>query len=303
MSIKKLISELAILSTTLILFSCNNNEAGNNYNDKTDSMDTLNAKITDRISGPAGSIYVDDGGSGETAILFLHSFAGSSTNWKNQLNELRKTRRIIAMDLRGHGKSDSPADNDYSPNTLANDVSVIADSLGLGKFILVGHSMGGSAAIAYAGEYPHRVAGLVMVGTPGKMPEEMSKPIIASLEADTYQKVMDDYMKKLFANARPETQNEISAEMKNNSKEKNLSIIKSAFQFDPLPSLKKYDGPKLIISATAENNPTSLASQNPKVPNKVIDGTSHWVQMDKPEEFNAILKSFLETVEQRSAKK
>ncbi len=287
----------------LAIVSCNNNEHANNSQDKTDSMDTLATKPPTKINGPAGSIYVDDGGDGGMPVLFLHSFAGSSTNWKEQLNELRKTRRVIAMDFRGHGKSDIPADNDYSTKTLANDVSVVADSLALGKFVLIGHSMGGSAAIAYAGEYPHRVAGLVMVGTPGKMPEEMSKPIIASLEADTYQKVMDDYMKKLFTNARPETQNEISAEMKDNSKEKNLSIIRSAFQFDPLPSLEKYDGPKLIISATAEKNPNSLASQNPKVTNKIIDGTSHWVQMDKPEEFNAILKSFLDTVEQRSAKK
>lgn len=303
MSCGKCLVTAAAMIATLAILSCNSNETDNSKNDKTDSMDTVKTKITNRINGPAGSIHIDDGGTGGLPVLFLHSFGGSSTNWKEQLNELRKTRRVIAMDFRGHGKSDIPADNDYSTQTLANDVAVVADSLGLGKFVLIGHSMGGSAAIAYAGEYPHRVAGLVMVGTPGKMPEEMSKPIIASLEADTYQKVMDDYMKKLFTNARPETQNEISAEMKDNSKEKNLSIIRSAFQFDPLPSLKKYDGPKLIISATAEKNPNSLASQNSKVPNKIIDGTSHWVQMDKPAEFNTILKSFLDTVENKSVKK
>ncbi len=266
-------------------------------------MDASKTQLSEHINGPAGSIHIDDAGSGDIPLVFLHSFGGSSTNWKNQLDELRKSRRAIAIDLRGHGKSDIPADNEYSPDALASDVEAVVDSLKLAKFILVGHSMGGSAAIAYAGMYPNRVAGLVIVGAPGKMPDQLSKPIIASLEGDTYQKVMDDYMKKLFANAKPETQKEISDEMNRNSKEKNLSIIKSEFHYDPLPPLKNYGGPKLIISASAENNPNSLSSQNPTIPTKVIDGTSHWVQLDKPEEFNKILKEFISKVENNAVKK
>ena len=55
-----------------------------------------------------------------------------------------------------------------------------------------------TAGLVYAGAHPDRVAGLVLVGTPGASTPEMSKPIIASLESEKYQQVMDDYMKKLY---------------------------------------------------------------------------------------------------------
>src|SRR4030095_8503819 len=140
----------------MVAISCNNNDHTNSDSDKIASMDTTNTKLSDRINGPAGTIYIDDGGNGDLPVVFLHSFGGSSTNWKNQLTELRLSRRAIAIDFRGHGKSDIPTGNEYSPDALASDVEAVVDSLKLGKFILVGHSMGGSAAIAYAGMYPNR---------------------------------------------------------------------------------------------------------------------------------------------------
>ncbi len=81
----------------------------------------------------------------------------------------------------------------------------MADSLKLDKFILAGHSMGGSAAIAYAGRHPGKIAGLLLTGTPGKTPPEQSAPVIASLESEKYETVMEQYMKKLLTHAAPAT--------------------------------------------------------------------------------------------------
>jgi pimeloyl-ACP methyl ester carboxylesterase len=156
--------------------------------------------------------------------------------------------------------------------------------------------MGGSNVIAYAGKYPERVAGLMVVGTPGKSPEEMSKPVIASLESDAYQQVMDNYMKQLLTNAKPQVNEEVMKGIKNISREASVAIIKAVFKFDPVPLLSNCPGPKLIVSTTMEKQPHALSNSFPGVPHKEVEGTSHWMQMDKPEEFNQILDGFLGSV-------
>src|SRR6266508_2399049 len=112
------------------------------------------------VEAPAVRLHVDDGGAGGVPVVFVHSFAGSSSHWSAQLVHLRKNRRAVALDLRGHGRSAPPRDNDYAIDSLAGDVAAVVDRLGLNRFVLVGHSIGGAAAIAYAGAHPERVAGL-----------------------------------------------------------------------------------------------------------------------------------------------
>jgi pimeloyl-ACP methyl ester carboxylesterase len=289
----------------LLFIACNNsNTASENETLKKDSMNTTTVtpenKTKQGIKGPAGNLYIDDGGNGKKLpVLFLHSFGGSTRHWENQLEYLRKDRRAIAMDLRGHGRSDAPSNNDYNVEALTKDIEVIVDSLDLDRFIIVGHSLGGSAAIAYAGKHPGKVAGLLVTGTPGKTPAELSKPIIASLESDKYDTVMEQYMTKLLTNAVPGTDKLEREGMNKISKEASIAIIKEAFKYDPLPDLHKYPGPELIVSRSNEEQPNSLHNAFPTIPYKTVEGTSHWIQLDKPGEFNKILNEFLERVERK----
>jgi len=68
-----------------------------------------------------------------------------------------------------------------------------------------------------------------------------------------------------------------------------MAIISAIFAFDPLPPLAAYAGPKLVIDATRADNPGALFRQAPGIPYQLIDGTSHWVQLDKPQDFNKLL--------------
>ena len=251
------------------------------------------------VKGAAGNLFVSDGGAGGIPVVFIHSFGGSTKHWDNQLEHLRPNRRAIAFDLRAHGQSEAPGNNDYDVDALAGDVAAVVDSLKLNRFILVGHSQGGSASIAYAGKHPERVAGLLLIGTPGKTPGDQSKPIIAALESDKYAAVMEDYMKKLLANSTLSTNKLERDGMNKLSKETSISIIKSIFRYDPLPDLRNYPGPKLIISRSGEEQPNSLHTYFPGIPYKTVEGTSHWIQLDKPYEFNALLDEFLKTVDKR----
>ena len=263
---------------------------------------TITTQI-ERIKGPSGSLYINDGGTGGIAVLFTHSFGGDNEHWKNQLKHIRETRRAVAFDFRGHGQSDAPADNDYAVEALAADIAAVVDSLELDRFVLVGHSMGGSAAIYYAGNHPERLAGLVLEGTPGKTDPKQAKMIVVSLESDKYQKVMHDYMKQLTNGANPQVDSTINKGVNKLSKEASIAMVKALFEFDPIPELKKYNGPRLIIETQHEDEqPSSLHKQVPEIPKKTFEGTSHWIQLDKPSEFNKTLDEFLSSIENKLLK-
>ncbi len=292
--------KLIVFSLSLgFLVSCGSKNKPEAITNDSTSMDSIiTTKKTDRVKGSSGFLFVNDGGTGGIPVLFTHSFGGDNTHWKNQLNHLRAHRRAIAFDFRGAGQSDLPSDNNYSAEALASDIAAVADSLGLDRFILVGHSMGGSAAIAYVASHPERIAGLIVEGTPGRSDEKQAKMIVASLESDKYQQVMDDYMKQLTAGAKPEVDSAVTKGVKKISKEASVKLVKTIFDYNPLPDLIKYNGPRLIIATQREEQqPNSLAKQAPEIPRKTVEGTSHWIQLDKPDEFNKILDEFINSIE------
>jgi pimeloyl-ACP methyl ester carboxylesterase len=247
------------------------------------------------VEGPVAQLHVDDGGEGGLPVMFVHSFAGSASHWKAQLAHLRKKRRAIAFDLRGHGKSAPPENGDYGVASLASDIGAVADGRHLDRFVLVGHSIGGAAAIAYAGAHPDRVAGLVLAGAPGKVPADQAQKVMGALEAD-FDKAMQPYWDKLLSGAKPDVRAQIERERKTISNDASLKIIRAAFDFDPIPPLQRYRGPKLVLFTSSGDTPNDLQNLVPSVPHRRIESTSHWMQMDEPEEFNQMLDAFLAAI-------
>jgi pimeloyl-ACP methyl ester carboxylesterase len=94
-------------------------------------------------------------------LVFLHGLFGSSTNWHSLARGLADRFHVLVPDLRNHGRS--PHDEDISYAALARDVAQLIDEQGLESALLIGHSMGGKAAMWLALERPERVTGLVVV--------------------------------------------------------------------------------------------------------------------------------------------
>jgi pimeloyl-ACP methyl ester carboxylesterase len=247
------------------------------------------------VDGQAGRLRVSDGGSGGTPVLFVHSLAGNLRQWSNQLAHLRSNRRAVAFDLRGHGESDKPSGADYSLEGVAADIDAVANQLGLDRFVLVGHSFGGGAVATYAGAHPERVAGLFLVDPIGDQRSARTQVdiLVQMLQSPAYQSAAMMYYEAILVNATPDVRGQVLAALGQTSQEALVKAFASIVEFDPAATLQPYSGPMFNIISDLNEFPTSLHNIIPNLPTERIVGTSHWLHMDRPEEFNSHLDGFL----------
>ena len=102
-------------------------------------------------------------GKGETIVL-LHGFLESSTIWKNVVSAFKETHQIIAIDLLGHGKTEKLG-YIHSMETMAETVHAVLSELKVEKASIIGHSMGGYVALAFAEKFPQQLEKLVLLNS------------------------------------------------------------------------------------------------------------------------------------------
>jgi pimeloyl-ACP methyl ester carboxylesterase len=247
-----------------------------------------------RIAGPAGQLALDDGGHRGVPVVLAHSLAGTSAHWSHQLQHLRSSRRALAFDFRGHGASEPARNRDYSIGGLADDLGAVVDGLGLGRFVLVGHSLGGGVALTYAGAHADRVAGLLLldpIGDGTQIPAEQAASFLQALEAD-YDSVIQGYWSQI-AGSNAAVKNRLLADLGNTPREVVEQLFREVMRFDPRPSLVGYPGPILSVVTPHNDEPFSLHRVGKGFPHRVVTDTGHWIQLDKPEVFNHLLDEFL----------
>ncbi len=248
-----------------------------------------------RVAGPAGKLTVDDGGTGD-AVVFVHSLTGNTSHWSAQLEHLRKTRRAVALDLRGHGKSEPPRNGDYSIEAQAEDVGAVVDALGLERFALVGHSMGAGVALAYAGVHPGRVTHLLVadpIGDGTQTPEAEVRPFLEALDSPAYVETIEGYWSSI-AGSDGAVLERLLRDLRATPRETVVHGLHAVMAFDPKPALAKYRGPTLAVITPANDFPYSMHRVGSGIPHRVLTGTGHWLQIERPAEFNRILERFLE---------
>ncbi|CAN5914358.1 alpha/beta hydrolase [soil metagenome] len=100
-------------------------------------------------------------------VVLIHGAMGSLHVWEGWAEELGKKARLISVDLPGHGLTGAWARDEYTIEAYADFLEVLVDSLNLDRFVLVGHSMGGTVAWTFAATRPDRVSQLVLVDSAG----------------------------------------------------------------------------------------------------------------------------------------
>ena len=144
--------------------------------------------------------YLDWGAEGKPPMVLLHGLRGHAHSWDDVSLAVCRDFRVLALDQRGRGDSEWDKDGDYTTDAYVADLNGFADELGLDSFILVGHSMGGRNAFAFAGRYPEKLQSLVIVDIgPDRDPrgiERIRREIVELPEEfDSFEAVVE-YMKR-----------------------------------------------------------------------------------------------------------
>ena len=107
------------------------------------------------------SLHYQIVGDGDTPLLLIHGLFGSADNWRGIARQLSKTRQVISVDLRNHGRSFQHPQQNYA--LMAADIAEVLDELAIDKVDLLGHSIGGKVAMQFAVDYDSRLDKLIVV--------------------------------------------------------------------------------------------------------------------------------------------
>jgi pimeloyl-ACP methyl ester carboxylesterase len=144
-------------------------------------------EVTTDVGGTV-TLAVDDRGGGDAVpLVLLHGFTGGRIDWADVIDDLAADRRVVAWDHRGHSDSTNSGDPaTYTFEVLVADALAALDALGLDRFHLLGHSMGGVVAQHLVHDVPERVRSLVLMDTPppGIVPSWWVDKLVAMARAE-----------------------------------------------------------------------------------------------------------------------
>lgn len=114
------------------------------------------------------NVHYKEAGAGETTFILLHGFGGSTFSWREVMDDFSQHGRVIAYDRPAFGLTERPMPEDWAENPYGMKANIellrgLMDAMEIKKAVLVGNSAGGGVAVAFALEYPERVATLILV--------------------------------------------------------------------------------------------------------------------------------------------
>jgi pimeloyl-ACP methyl ester carboxylesterase len=231
-------------------------------------------------------LFLDDGGTGKGAPLVLvHGLGCDSTVWSAQLEHLRKSRRVLAPDLRGHGKSEHASE--YTVQSIVDDLLQTLPVLGE-QFWLAGHSFSGTVVSRFAGQHPGQLAGVIFVDAAGDVsqaPPEMKKAFLEQDRDLTWPKLQKAFAEMVGPKAKEETKRRVLESAEKMDIRAFAGLRESMLDNPGAELLAKFTGPRFAIEVDEPQSGRS-ASSLPGVTRKTIPDVSHWLMLDDPASTN-----------------
>lgn len=246
-------------------------------------------------------------------IFFLHGFTGSSKDWEEIIPQLNPNYNYAALDLIGHGKSESPDNVElYKADSLVKQLDEVFKYFTKDKIILVGYSMGGRAALSYAAKNPENLLGLILESSSAGIADEKlrqerilaDEKIIKMLEEKTIEEFIDFWMNQdLFATLKSVPQDKLLKAKADKIQNNKTGLINSlrGFGTGVMPPLyEKINSIKcksLLITGELDKKFTQMNSELinlfPNAEHYVIKNAGHNTHIEKPEEFVELVNEFL----------
>ncbi|TCK72488.1 alpha/beta fold hydrolase [Acidipila rosea] len=246
------------------------------------------------------SLEVEQSGAGDLALVFLHYWGGTHRTWTKLTAELESSYRIVTYDMRGWGKSGA-ATNGYSIAALADEAQSLIEHLGLSKYVLIGHSMGGKVAQLVASRNPPGLAGLVLVApatpTPSHFPEEAKQQQIHAY--DNRETVIQTI--SFLSAHRPDAKmvEQIVQDSLSGTTEAKLAWPTSAIDEDISAEVSNISVPTLVLAGeldrldSIEQHRREVIARIPGARLEIIPHSGHLLPIDEPVRTAKAIDSFL----------
>lgn len=240
-------------------------------------------------------VHYQDQGKGKTALIYVHGWACNLNFWKGQFAAL-PGKRMIFIDLPGHGKSDKPQAA-YTMEYFARSVEAVMRDSGVKKAVLIGHSMGTQVIRNFYKLYPDKTSALILVDgslRPYGSKEEGDK-FLAQMKSG-YQTVVPGFIDMMTVTAQKETRDEIRNSMMATPQYVSLSAMESLIDEKSYPQ-EKIAVPVMAILADSGQWPGDteeyLRSVTTTLKFHKWQGVSHFLMMEKPQVFNQAVGIFV----------
>lgn len=225
-------------------------------------------------------------------LVFCHGAGGSHRHWLDQVEGLKNQAAVLAVDLPGHGASGGkPAAEIKVYREFLHRFSM---ALGLKKFILAGHSMGGAVALDYALHYGDSVEGLILAGSGARL--RTAPPLLESLRRGRTPPELIEFAYSAAA----------SAELLEKARQEALLVPPQTYladftacdKFDCMERLSEITAPALLICGkddrlTPPKYSRYLAERLPKAELVEVEGSGHMVMLEAPQKVSEAISSFL----------
>jgi len=252
--------------------------------------------------------YTDSGGQGEPLVI-VHGLLGSADNWRSHVKQWSGERRVIALDLRNHGRSPHAEGMDY--DQMAEDVAAVMDRCGVTRGHLLGHSMGGKVVMTLARLHPELVASLIVADIAPVAYEHRHDSVFSALrrveqgeptdrrEADALMaEVIDDKPTRMFLATNLVRDDDRVLRLR-----VNLDAIEAGYGqiMAPPGGEGSIDVPTLVLRGSrsdyvADDLLESLRAVLPRAEVKTLDA-GHWLHTERAQEFQEQVAEFLASLE------
>jgi pimeloyl-ACP methyl ester carboxylesterase len=250
-------------------------------------------------------LFYEDAGSGEP-VLLLHGLGSSTLDWEPQIEALKRSFRVIAMDIRGSGRSRDllKPGGPFTVEQFAADAIALLDHLGAAPAHVVGLSMGGMVAFQLAVDAPRCVRTLTIINSGPELvprtPAELKAFRLRRMISRVFgPKGMGRLLaKRLFPNPAHEAKRKLFRQrMALNSKRAYIASQEAIIGWSVLDRIGGIDAPTLAVSSDQDYTPVAAkelwAKRMKNAQVKVISEAHHALPIEAPEKLNPVLIEFL----------
>jgi pimeloyl-ACP methyl ester carboxylesterase len=281
-------------------------------------VNMLDGERTRNVVNGDVSIHVREWGDpGNPAIVLLHGLRGYSGTWRNLAQALADRFHMIAFDARGRGESAWDAGQNYYTDAYVSDLEAVVAACGLDRFVLIGHSMGGTTSYVYAANNPGRLQALIVedITAGSSVSGAGFERIVAEMkalptrfsgweEARAYWRKLRPNVsdaaieERLWESMRATDDGAVIWRYDAQGIAQTRVSPDRARVIDLWPVIASIAVPTYVIRGSRSDfcnldAVRKLEAQNPMLRHATVDGASHYVHDDAPQDFLRLVEGFM----------